>query len=107
MKLSVSLPQLLDFKVNMVDDIIEYSLLDETSRIDVFALDGWMTVWADQLVQVDLKDIILWLRPDLRTTLSSTETPGLNHLVSLQGRIIQLRTKQGGSELVSPVKPKV
>ena len=105
--LSVPLPQLPNFKVNMVEDVIKYSSLDENSYVDVYAMDGWTTVRVDQLVQVDSKDILLRFRHNLRTPLSPTETPGLDRLVSLQGRIIPSHTKRGGSELVSPVKPKV
>lgn len=80
-----TLPQLPDFKVNMVEDIIKHSSLDENSCVDVFTLDGWLTVRVDQLVQVNSKDVILCLWPNLRMSLSVADTPGLEHLVSLQG----------------------
>lgn len=87
--------------------MIKHSSLDENSCVDVFTLDGWLTVRVDQLVQVNSKDVILCLWPNLRMSLSVADTPGLEHLVSLQGWIIQSCTKHRGSESVSPTKLKV
>jgi len=61
----------------------------------------------NQVVQIDCNDIILRLRPNIQTSLSPEETPGLEDLLNCQGRRIPSRTKRGALELVSPSKPKI
>src|ERR1700753_3883082 len=96
------------FRVDMVQDIVAHSQLDQDSRVDVFALSGWTTVPINQVVQVDCStDIILRLRRSIQDHLSLQETPGLQELLDRQGRRIPSRTKRGASKLVSPSKPKI
>ena len=91
----------------MAEDVVNHSQLDERSRVDVFGLGGWTMVPINQVVEIDCKDIILRLRPNIQTSLSLEETPGLQKLLDHQGRRIPSRTKRGASELVSPSKPKI
>ena len=102
--LDVPLPLLPMFRVDMVEDVVNHSQLNEGSRVEVFGLGGWTTVPIHQSLRSIERTS---LRPSIQTSLSLEKTPGLEKLLDHQGRRLPSRTKRGAFELVSPSKPKI